>query len=71
MIRARAGNRAYWVSTVIVYAGLMWVSFAASGSLPALSAMPCGTSSPRRSLCPLSSMPPAISYDQSTANHVI
>lgn len=38
MIRARAGNRAYWTSTVIVYGGLMWVSFAANGSLPALSA---------------------------------
>jgi len=37
-IRARAGNRAYWVSTAIVYAGLMWVSFSASGSLPVLSA---------------------------------
>ncbi|MBE0695722.1 MAG: hypothetical protein IH586_02255 [Anaerolineaceae bacterium] len=38
IIRARAGSRAYWVSTAIIYAGLMWVSFAASGSLPALSA---------------------------------
>lgn len=37
-IRARAGNRAYWVSAAIIYAGLMWVSFSANGSLPALSA---------------------------------
>lgn len=37
-IRARAGNRAYWVATALVYAGLMWVSLAANGSLPALSA---------------------------------
>jgi hypothetical protein len=35
-IRSRAGNRAYWVSTALVYAGLMWESFAANGSLPAL-----------------------------------
>ena len=35
-IRARAGNRAYWVSTALVYAGLMWESFAANGNLPAL-----------------------------------
>lgn len=37
MIRAEAGSRAYWVSAVLVYAGLMWVSFASNGSLPALS----------------------------------
>ena len=36
LIRARAGNRAYWVSTAIIYIGLMWASFAANGSLPAL-----------------------------------
>ena len=36
MIRTRAGNRAYIVSAVLVYLGLMWSSFAASGSLPAL-----------------------------------
>jgi hypothetical protein len=35
-IRSRAGNRAYWVSTGLVYAGLMWESFAANGNLPAL-----------------------------------
>jgi hypothetical protein len=37
IIRARAGNRAYWFSAVLAYAGLMWVSFAQSGSLPMLS----------------------------------
>lgn len=37
MLRARAGNRAYWVSTALAYGGLMWVSFAANGSLPHLS----------------------------------
>jgi ABC-type uncharacterized transport system permease subunit len=37
IIRARAGNRAYWVSAVMIYSGLMWVSFAESGSLPPLS----------------------------------
>jgi len=36
LIRTRAGNRAYWVSTALIYLGLMWVSFAANGSLPAL-----------------------------------
>jgi len=36
LIRMRAGNRAYWVSALLVYAGLMWASFAANGSLPAL-----------------------------------
>ncbi|PKN87499.1 MAG: hypothetical protein CVU46_04425 [Chloroflexi bacterium HGW-Chloroflexi-8] len=34
MIRAKAGNRAYWVSTVLIYTGLMWVSFISNGSLP-------------------------------------
>jgi hypothetical protein len=37
LIRARAGNRAYWVSTVLVYTGLMWASFAANGGLSDLS----------------------------------
>lgn len=37
LIRARAGNRAYWVSTALIYIGLMWASFAANGGLPALS----------------------------------
>lgn len=37
LIRARAGNRAYWVTAVILYIGLMWVSFSANGSLPTLS----------------------------------
>jgi hypothetical protein len=37
LLRTRAGNRAFWVSTAIVYIGLMWVSFAANGSLPPLS----------------------------------
>lgn len=36
LLRARAGNRAYWVSAVLVYAGLMWESFAANGNLPPL-----------------------------------
>lgn len=36
-IRARAGNRAYWVSAVMLYAGLLWVGLAANGSLPELS----------------------------------
>ena len=34
MIRARSGNRAFWVSLGLTYAVLMWLSFAASGSLP-------------------------------------
>jgi hypothetical protein len=34
LLRARAGNRAYWVSAPLAYALLMWVSFAESGSLP-------------------------------------
>jgi hypothetical protein len=37
LIRSRAGNRAYWVSTALVYAGLMWESFGANGNLPPLS----------------------------------
>lgn len=37
LIRARAGNRAYWVSGGLIYTGLMWASFAANGSLPDLS----------------------------------
>jgi len=36
LIRTRAGNRAYWVSSVFIYIGLMWASFAANGDLPAL-----------------------------------
>lgn len=36
-IRARSGSRAYWASALLVYAGLMWASFAARGSLPDLS----------------------------------
>ena len=35
-IRQRAGNRAYWVSTALVYLGLMWASFASNGALPDL-----------------------------------
>lgn len=35
--RSRAAGRAYWVSAALTYAGLMWVSFAANGSLPELS----------------------------------
>lgn len=37
LIRARAGNRAYWVSAAVIYGGLMWTSFAINGALPALS----------------------------------
>lgn len=37
MLRIRAGNRAFWMSTVLVYAGLMWTSYAARGGLPVLS----------------------------------
>jgi hypothetical protein len=36
LIRTRAGNRAYWVSIVLIYTGLMWASFAANGGLPEL-----------------------------------
>ncbi len=35
-IRQRAGQRAYWVSAVVVYVGLMWASFASNGDLPSL-----------------------------------
>ena len=38
LIRTRAGNRAYWVSAVFIYIGLMWASFAVNGDLPALEA---------------------------------
>jgi len=38
ILRAQAGNRSYWVSAVMAYAGLMWVSFVENGSLPPLSA---------------------------------
>ncbi len=37
LIRGRAGHRAFWVSTALAYALLMWLSFASSGSLPVLS----------------------------------
>ena len=36
LIRTRAGNRAYWVSSAFIYIGLMWASFAANRSLPDL-----------------------------------
>jgi len=36
-IRTQAGNRAFWVTIALVYAGLMWVSFASNGQVPALS----------------------------------
>jgi hypothetical protein len=36
-IRARAGNRAYWISAALAYTGLMWLSFSENGSLPPLS----------------------------------
>ncbi len=35
-IRQRAGNRAFWVSILLVFGGLMWTSFAANDQLPAL-----------------------------------
>lgn len=38
ILRDRAGRRSYWVTAVMAYGGLMWVSFAHSGSLPPLSA---------------------------------
>jgi ABC-type uncharacterized transport system permease subunit len=34
LLRGRAGNRAYWVSAGLAYAGLMWLSFAENGGLP-------------------------------------
>ena len=37
LINSRAGQRAYWFSAALAYAGLLWVSFASHGSLPALS----------------------------------
>lgn len=37
LIRARAGNKAFWVSTGLIYFGLIWASFAVNGALPALS----------------------------------
>lgn len=37
LLRLRAGDRAYWASAVLVYAGLLWASFAELGDLPALS----------------------------------
>ncbi len=36
-IRARAGHRAYWVSTGLAYALLMWVSLSQGSSLPPIS----------------------------------
>jgi hypothetical protein len=36
LIRRRAGQRAYWMSALLVYVGLMWASFASNGDLPAL-----------------------------------
>ncbi|HEY9088169.1 MAG TPA: hypothetical protein VIO36_08380 [Anaerolineaceae bacterium] len=36
MVRNQAGNRAFWVSLVMGYAGLMWASFASNDQLPAL-----------------------------------
>ena len=35
-IRQRAGKRAYWMSALLVYGGLMWTSFASNGDLPTL-----------------------------------
>jgi len=35
-IRARAGNRAYGISALLIFIGLMWASFAANGDLPDL-----------------------------------
>lgn len=37
LIRLRAGNRAYLTSAALIYAGLMWASFASNGDLPDLS----------------------------------
>jgi len=34
LIRMRAGNRAFWTSAALVYAGLMWSSSAANNGLP-------------------------------------
>lgn len=37
LIRARAGNRAFWVSIIMTYIALLWVSLSVSGNIPALS----------------------------------
>lgn len=37
LIRARAGNRAFWVSIVMTYIVLLWVSLSNSGNIPTLS----------------------------------
>lgn len=37
LIRARAGSRAFWVSIIMTYIVLLWVSLAGSGNIPALS----------------------------------
>ena len=37
LIRARAGNRAFWVAISLTYIGLMWSSYASNGQLPPLS----------------------------------
>jgi hypothetical protein len=37
LIRARAGNRAFWVSIIMTYIVLLWVSLSVSGNIPALS----------------------------------
>lgn len=37
LIRARAGNRAFWVSVPMTYIVLLWVSLSISGNIPALS----------------------------------
>jgi ABC-type uncharacterized transport system permease subunit len=36
LVRLHAGSRAFWVSLSMAYLGLLWVSFASNGSLPAL-----------------------------------
>ena len=36
LIRRQAGNRAFFVSMAMTYAGLMWASFASNGGLPEL-----------------------------------
>ncbi len=36
LIRRKAGNRGFFVSMVMTYAGLMWASFASNGGLPEL-----------------------------------
>lgn len=35
-IRRKAAARAYWLSAVLVFGGLMWTSFASNGELPVL-----------------------------------